>query len=522
MILLIYLMFSSTRFRQAFGRGYLTMLTFNAITLYWIGGWSNNDIYLKLGGTAVVLIHPFFFLVPLLIFYGVKKYTNPVISLFLFPFIWTGFEYSHNLGELAFPWIELGNSEAYNLHRIQYAQLAGVHGITFLICLISVILFYVLYNLINGKIKLFSKTVFVSFGVIVMLIVFPNIYSYNYLLNNANYDKYFTPEDSSKIIRTAVIQPNVNPFKKWEGNRDSLVDSYIVRLNESLSLNPDLIVLHETAVPYYFLEDYNISNTEKFIDFVNRNDKLLLMGIPHLEYFPDSIEAPADARVMSISKRKYGTYNSAILLEPGKSTDQYQIHEKVKLVPFSEHVPYSKYLPFLKKFIKWEVGISSWNEGDSLLIFKLKYKNIDTKFATLICFESVFSDYVSHGVKNGAQFLIIITNDGWWGNNGGPEQHKQFAVLRAIENRKWIIRAGQTGISCFIDPLGNIYDEIPYDTEGMIVKDIYANTDQTFYSIHGDVVGLISYIMEIFSLVLLIGMYIYRKRSNGSASLKQT
>lgn len=514
-------MFSSTRLRQAFGRGYITMLVFNAITLYWIGGWSSNDIFLKLGGIAVVLVHPLFFLVPLLIFYGIKKYANPVISFILFPFIWTGFEYSHNLGELAFPWIELGNTETYNLHRIQYAQLVGVHGITFLICLISVILFYILYSLITGKIKLFSKTVFVSFAVIVMLIIFPNIYSYNYLLNNANYDKYFVTEDSSKIIRTAIIQPNVDPFKKWEGNRDSLVDTYISKLNESLTLNPDLIVLHETSVPYYFLEDYYTYNTEKFINFVNRNNKLLLMGIPHLEYFPDSVKAPGDAKIMSISKRKYGTYNSAILIEPDKTINQYQIHKKAKLVPFSEHMPYSKYFPFLKKFIKWGVGISSWNEGDSLLIFNLKYKKIDTKLAVLICFESVFSDYVSQGVKEGAQFLIIITNDGWWGNNGGPVQHEQFAVLRAIENRKWIIRAGQTGISCFIDPLGNIYDTIPYDTEGIVVKDIYTNTDQTFYSIHGDVLGLISYILGIFSIVLLIGMFIYRKKSI-SSTIKQT
>ena len=139
----------------------------------------------------------------------------------------------------------------------------------------------------------------------------------------------------------------------------------------------------------------------------------------------------------------------------------------------------------------------------------------------MICFESVFSDYVSHGVKDGAQFLIIITNDGWWGNNGGPVQHEQFAVLRAIENRKWIIRAGQTGISCFIDPLGNIYNKIPYDTEGMAVRDIYANSNQTFYSLHGDVVGLISYVLEIFSFVLLVGMFIYRKKSSPS-SVKQT
>jgi apolipoprotein N-acyltransferase len=514
-MLLLYLMLSAERFRQAFGRGYLALLVFNAITLYWIGGWSSNDIFLKLGGAATVVVHPFFFLIPLLIFYGIKKFSNTGTALALLPFLWTGFEYSHNLGELAFPWIELGNTETFNIHRIQYAQLAGVHGITFLICVITAILYYVLYKTITKKWKLVSKPVIICFGAIILLIVFPNIYSYNYLLNTANYERFYSTDDSSKIVNTVIVQPNVDPFEKWSKNindRNSLVDSYIKKLNESLTLNPDLIVLHETSVPYYFLEDYNYENTSKFINFVNLNDKDLLMGIPHLQYFPDSNTAPPDSRIMSQSRRRYGTYNSAILIEPGKNKDSYQIHEKVKLVPFSERVPYSRYLPFLKSSIKWGVGIDSWNPGDSLRIFVLNHNKINTKFAALVCFESVFSDYVRLGVRNGAEFLIIITNDGWWGNNAGPVQHEQFAVLRAVENRKWIIRAAQTGISCFIDPLGNIYDTIPYDTEGMAVRKIYANNEQTFYSMHGDLIGLISYWVGILSLISCIMLYIYTKR----------
>ncbi len=520
MILLIYLMLSAERFRQALGRAYLAILFFNIITLYWIGGWHSDDIFLKLGGAATVLVHPLFFLVPLLIFYGIKKLSKPSAALILFPFIWTGFEYSHNLGELVFPWIELGNTETYNISRIQYAELFGVHGITFLICVISVLLYYVLNKIITGKWKLISKPVIINFGIIILLMILPNIYSYNYLQNPANYEKYFTAEDSTKIIRTVIVQPNVDPFKKWAGDSDKLVSSYIEMMNQSLALNPDLIVLNETAVPYYFLEDYNYTNTVKFIDFVNKNNKTLLMGIPHLQYFPDSVSVPEDSKIMSQSRRRYGTYNSAILLEPGKNTDEYQIHKKAKLVPFSEHTPYKKYLPFLQKLIKWGVGISSWNPGDSLILFNLNYKKINTRFAALICFESVFSDYVSEAVKNGAEFLVIITNDGWWGNNSGPIQHEQFAVLRAVENRKWIIRAAQTGISCYIDPLGNTYDRIPYDSEGISVRNIFANSDKTFYSEHGDIAGMFSYYVEILSLVFCIIFYALRKiKMRDSASL---
>lgn len=512
MLLLLYLMLSAKRFRQAFARGYLTMLVFNILTLYWIGGWNSNDIFLKLGGTATDVIHPLFFLVPLLIFYGIKKLYKPGFALFLFPLIWTGFEYGHNYGELVFPWIELGNTETYNIYRIQYAELFGVHGITFLICIITVLLYYLINKLYTRKWKIISKPAIICFSIIILLIIFPNFYSYNYLINTANYERYFSADDSSKVIKTAIIQPNVNPFVKWSSNRDSLVDAYINKLNESLTLNPDFIVLHETSVPYYFLEDYNSYNTQKYINFVNQNGKPLLMGVPNIQYYTDSLTAPPETEVMSKSGRRYGVYNSAILLEPGQRKDQYQIHKKAKLVPFSEHAPFQRYLPFMRKLVSWGVGISSWNPGDSLNLFDLKYGKINTRFASLICFESVFSDYVSGGVKNGAEFLIIITNDGWWGNNGGPVQHEQFAVLRAVENRKWIIRAAQTGISCYIDPLGNIYDEIPYDTEGMTVKNIITNDDITFYSKHGDVIGKVSYYVEILSLILCIVLYVYRKR----------
>jgi apolipoprotein N-acyltransferase len=517
MIILIYLMLSAERFRQALGRAYLTVLFFNILTLYWVGGWHSDDTFLKLGGVFTVLIHPLFFLVPLLIFYGIKKLRKPSLALLFFPFIWTGFEYSHNLGELAYPWLELGNTETYNIGRIQYAELFGVHGITFLICVISVLLYYVLLKLITREWKLTSKPVLINFSIIVILIVLPNIYSYNYLVNTANYDKYFTSEDSSKIIKTAIVQPNVDPYKKWEANsRDVLVDSYIEKLNKALLLNPDMIVLNETAVSYYFLEDYNYDKTSKFINFVNSSSRLLVMGIPHLQYYPDST-APPDSKIMSRSHRKYRTFNSAILLEPGKNIDEYQIHKKVKLVPFSENVPYSKYLPFLKKFISWGVGISSWNPGDSLILLNLNHNNIHTRFAALVCFESVFSEYVSESVKNGAEFLVIITNDAWWGNNAGPVQHEQFAVLRAIENRKWIVRAAQTGISCYIDPLGNIYDRIPYDTDGITARNIYANTDKTFYSENGDIVGMISYYIEIIGLVFCIILYVYSRKKSGTA-----
>ena len=329
---------------------------------------------------------------------------------------------------------------------------------------------------------------------------------------------YFSESDTTKVVRSAIIQTNVDPFNKWSGNPDQIVNSYMSQLDSSLTYNPYLIVVHETAVPYYFFEQTYFYNTVKFLDFVNMNRKYLLMGIPYLQYYNDSSNAPKDSKISSITHRRYKTYNSAILIEPDKNKNEYQIHEKAKLVPFSENVPYSNAFPFLSKWIRWGVGISSWNAGDSLLVFKLNdqlyHKNLH--FVTLVCFESVFSDYVSEGVKNGAEFLVIITNDGWFGKSSGPIQHQQFAILRAIENRKWIIRAAQTGISCFIDPLGNTYNKLHIDTKGIIVKNIIANDEKTFYSLHGDMIGWTGYYIGIISFPLGLIIYILKRRKSSS------
>jgi apolipoprotein N-acyltransferase len=501
--------------RQAFGRGYLTLLVFNAVSVYWIAHWDGNDIFLKLGGSAAVMVHPLFMLIPVLISYGIYKGLKNENAIFLFPFIWVGYEYLDNIWQLSFPWLEPGNTETYNLNRIQYVDLIGVHGATFIICIISVLLYMLIKKLQNGKWTFKSAPSIISAVFILALIIGPYIYSYN-KLNSQDNSKYYYSNDTAKLIRATIIQPNIDPERKWVANKDSLVDSYITRLNGALNTNADLYVIHETAVPYYFFEDYNYYNTKKFVDFVNINKKYLLIGIPHLYYYPDSNTAPKESPLSSITKRKFDTFNSAVLLEPDKPLDSSTIHRKVKLVPFSERPPYVEYLPFLSKWIRWGVGISSWQRGDKLEQFNLTnglFKE-RTKFVTLICFESVFSDFVSEGVKNGAEFLVIITNDGWFGNSSGPVQHDKYAVLRAIENRKWIIRAAQTGISSFIDPLGNQYDKTELDTEAVITRTIIANDEKTFYAEHGDIIGKAGYYILIISLLLSIGLYVYNKRKS--------
>ena len=517
LMILLYLIFSASRFRHALGRAYVAMLVFNEITLYWISGWHSDDTFLKIGGIATVIVHSFFMLIPVLITYGVSKIKKE-LALVLFPFIWVGYEYFDNVWQFAFPWLELGNTETYNLGRIQIAELAGVHGLTFMICLISAILYFVLSKIYRKEWKILSVKTVPLYLLILILLLIPNFYSI-YRLDGTDNTGYFNLKDSTKVVNTAIVQTNTDPFKKWGGKHEEILDTYINGLHEGLKFNPDMLVLHETATPYYFLEDINLLKSKRFFDLADSTGKYILMGIPHKYYYPDSVTPPPDHRITDGSKRKFDVFNSVIMIEPGKHFKNFTIHKKVKLVPFSERMPYQEKVPFAKKWFTWGVGISGWQLGDDMNLFELKdkEKNIDTRFAALICYESVFSEFFSEFSKAGAEYFVIVTNDGWWGDNAGPEQHNQYAVLRAIENRKWIVRCAQTGVSCFIDPLGNIYDPISYWKEGVIDRNIIANTEKTFYVRHGDIIGVTGFYAGILSLAGSIIFYAYKRKLRSKA-----
>ena len=166
----------------------------------------------------------------------------------------------------------------------------------------------------------------------------------------------------------------------------------------------------------------------------------------------------------------------------------------MRLVPFAERIPYAESIPFLIEPLRWGVGISNWGIGKDSTVFE--DTNHHAKFLAMVCYESIFPEFVSSFVKRGAEFLVFITNDSWWGNTSGARQHCQYAVLRAVENRRWVVRCANGGISCFIDPLGKMYDKTQMYTEASIIRSIEPRTEQTFYTKHGDwlprIAGMIS------------------------------
>ena len=167
-----------------------------------------------------------------------------------------------------------------------------------------------------------------------------------------------------------------------------------------------------------------------------------------------------------------------------------QRYGKMKLVPFGEKVPFSDQLPFLAKLFSWGVGISGWNVGRDTTIFKFNIivhkdsstAKYDLKVNSLVCYESVYPYFVTDFVKKGADLITVVTNDSWYGKSSGPYQHKEIAVLRAIENRKSVIRDANGGISCIIDPLGRTLMQSQLFTKTVLIGDVPIQEGETFFT----------------------------------------
>lgn len=483
---LIYFVHSSHKFKQVFFKTYFTFLSFELVTVSWIslsGVREGADKFMIVGGLFTMIIHSALLTLPLILYYYTRKALLKKIktaSVFALPFIWVSVEYLYALPEVSFPWVTAGNAFTTALSKIQFIEITGVYGISFWALIISSFLFLLLQKAVENKSPLFSfikrKDVYILLIVTAFLFFLPDLYT---VLTKAN--SKFSGNFIDGKVNVSIVQPNVNPWKKWGAKQMDLVNDYVSLIKQSDSINPksELIVFPETATPFYLLDNYYSDKYNLIKNTIDSIDTPLLIGTPDLVYYNDSIKAKPDSRENKSSGEKYDTFNSAVLINPLEEKISHQKYAKIKLVIASERMPYQEKLSFLRDIIRWSVGISSFQIGWDTTIFSIRN---GTKFNTAICYESIYPEFFSSFSKKGAEFSVIITNDGWWGKLFGTYQHNQFAVLRAIETRKWIARCANTGISCTIDAYGNIYNPTGINEKTILNNDIGKNSIITVYA----------------------------------------
>jgi apolipoprotein N-acyltransferase len=495
------------RLRNAFARGYLAMFVLTLAATYWVGGWKGQgevDPFLMISGIALDFIHPLFLIIPILLYDAMRRKFGRISALVALPIIWIGFEYWHSTGDFSFPWLSLYNTQTYNTPFIQFIEFTGSYGLSLVILMINVLIYIALrFSLLFPKPadeaadKLGLKKAVRMKIVYAIGAIFIVLYGYGFwALSRSG-----TDTNSQRTISITAIQPNINPWDKWSLGTSQVTDSMMhasFRAIPDSSKRSDLLLWPETAITYPITLPWQKHDRDNLYHFINAIGTPVLTGIPDREeYLRGKDQIPADAKKSNDPNIFHREWNAAMLFYFDRSgVPQYQRYHKEKLVPFGEHIPFVDALPFLGDFFSWSVGIGSWNFGTTYDIFKLPLKGHtvtapDTaKLCAMICYESIYPDYIREFVKRGAEVITVITNDGWYGKSSGPYQHNRYAVLRAVENRRWVVRSANTGVSCSIDQFGRMQEQTEFDKSASLTARIPLLDEQTIYTKLGDFIAI--------------------------------
>ena len=442
----IYLVDHEFHMRTSLKYGYLTGIFFNFGTVYWIDWDTEPGLLTIVSATIVVVLILSLYFMAFAFFFALLRRQLGKCALLSIPFLWTAIEYLRSLGILAFPWTSLAYSQSYFLPIIQFSSFTSVYGVSFWVVTLNVT-FYVLL-----KMNLSRKISIVVLLISAALFVFPYVYGRTILSKRL-------PEND---LQVALVQGNIDPRVKWDKRyRQYNFDAYVDMTKEGIDKETELVVWPETAIPFHLAYEKESRN---IIQQLTDSLKIpILTGVPHYKYDPE---------------QNYVFLNSAFLFSPGHVG--FQEYAKIHLVPFSEHTPFSQFFPFLSEV---NFGQSDFTSGSEYTLFKIP----QGKFAVLICFESIFPELVREFVNRGADFLVNITNDAWFGKTSSPYQHARIAIFRAIENRIGIARCANTGVSMFVDPLGRVAQETEIFTQGVVSGGVVFKKKETFYTKYGNV-----------------------------------
>jgi apolipoprotein N-acyltransferase len=453
---------------QGFLLGWMAGFSYYAVLLYWI-----PDVPSHYGGLSVsisIIIYVGFMCVLgltwaafSLCFTKIHR-SFPILSFFIAPFLWVSFELLITYILTGFPWGLLGYGQYKNLYLIQMASLTGIYGVSFVL-----VLFQSLFVL---SLKLRKRAPFFIALVLVLLIHVSGFVSL----------KEIPVQENS--FSAAVIQGNVSSDIQW-GQLSFQEIEFLFNQHLQLSLdanlkNNNLVIWPEFTVPLCFGCSYGIYQEfkDRLFRFVQETGCTLLLG--------------TNEKSETEGETKY--YNTAICLKPDLSQSQYH---KIHLVPFGEYTPYKRIFAFISRVTH---AIGDITPGDQHKLHE--HKGI--RFGSPICYEIIFPNLVRKFTKNGASFLVTITNDGWYGQSSAPYQHFSMAVLRAVENRRYLLRAATTGISGIIDPYGRILSQSELMTQTFLYDTIAPIHQTTVYTTHGDVFAYVSLTLTIFFLILAV------------------
>jgi apolipoprotein N-acyltransferase len=483
------------RKRTVFLYTYLTLLLWNAFTTWWVS-------YSTLGGgiTAVIL-NALLMCLPLLAFRQTKKRLGDRIGYLSLPIYWIAFEQLHLHWDLTWPWLTLGNGFAAVPQWVQWYEYTGFLGGSLWVWAVNILAFQAIIKNHELKIKNEQATpsiegarasaserpflIFNSQFLIAALAAALPI-ALSYALGALYQEKGPTAE-------VVVVQPNIDPFEeKFSGTArfipyDEQLTRLLARTEQYLTPQTRLVLWPETALEETYWENTIETNPkiQRIRQWLAQHPGVaLLTGITSVTSYPSKETASATARFRD-DLGYYDVFNAGAYF--ASATAPIEFYHKSRLVPGVEKIP-----PLLTSVISHiDLGgtVGSYGSQENRAVYSAPPTLPTLRLAPIICYESVYGDFVAEYARNGATLLGIITNDGWWSDSPGYRQHLLYGALRAIETRRDIARSANTGISCFINQKGEISNRTGWWVGAASRSTVHLNDELTFYARFGELIG---------------------------------
>jgi len=467
-----------------FGYSYLTFLIWNLLTTWWV-------TYASFGGALLAfLMNSLLMTLVFQLFHFIHKKSNHFIGYSFLICSWLAFEYVHLNWDMSWPWLTLGNVFADAHKYVQWFEYTGMQGGSLWVLLVNILIFHWLFISNNNKIQsaLIAALILIPIAISILI-----------------YSQYSEIENPVSLV---VSQPNIDPYnEKFSGEMNTEQLLRCIKVTKGLvDEKTDFWVAPETAIALDLWE--NIIDSTEELDllrtFNSKYPKLtLVLGASTAKQYKTA--ETATARQNRNNYLFYDSYNSCIQVEKNEAT---KIYHKSKLVPGVEIIPFPQVMKYFEKFAI-DLGGTTGSLGTQKERSVFTNKNNKAIVAPIVCYESVYSEYVSEYVKNGANILFIVTNDGWWDDTPGYKQHLAYARLRAIETRRSIARSANTGISAFYNQRGDILQTSEWWKPMALKQTLNLNNKQTIFTLWGD------YIYKLASLLsLLILLFVFLKFKN--------
>jgi apolipoprotein N-acyltransferase len=474
----------------------ITFFTWNILTTWWIVNSTFVGMLLAIVINTVLMSTVFW------AFHITRRNAGSGPGYFGLIVYWLVYEHFYLNGEISWPWLDLGNGFMNDIHIIQWYEITGIFGGTLWVLLSNILIFLIIKNYATHKSFRNKIALLITW---ILLIIIPVTYSI------IRFRTYKETPDPREIV---IVQPNIDPYNEKFGGMEASrqMDKMLGLASAAATAQTDYFVAPETFINDNIWEDEMSDNPSirAVYGFLKKYPGAkFVLGLTYYKAYTDSMKLTPTAHPIPGTDLYYDSFNAGCQLD---STDNIQIYIKSKLVVGVEKMPYTQYLGFLEK-LTLKLGGTFRSHGTQEYRESLFAPDDSVGVATVICYESVYGEFVTEYIKAGSNYIFVITNDGWWGDTPGHRQHLGFSRLRAIETRRSVARSANTGISAFINQKGEILLRTKYWTADTLRTELNANDAYTFYVKHGDFIAKAAYFFALIIILYTIVRVVLRKKS---------